>query len=237
MKPMRTSIPLSPKATAYLAAVMLAAVAATAVALTGFGTGTERWKTYIVLAAGAAIAQVFVIEIGRNHGFPVALVFVVAGALLLPVQLVALLGLSQHAPDIVRRRFPWYIQSFNVGNYTLDALAAWAAVRVFSDHVVSHGRLGSACAGLVAAGVFVALNHLLLGTMLRLARGHSLRASRLFTPESLSIDLVLAALGVALAAFANSNPTLAVTAVAPLLLVHRLLRLAAAVERHQISTT
>ena len=228
------SIPLPRKATSYLGAVALAALAAAAAACIGFSSGTERWKTYLVLAAGAAIAQIFVIEIGRNHGFPVAVVFVVAGALLLPVQLVALLGLAQHAPDIVRRRYPWYIQCFNVSNYTLDALAAWAAARFVSDHVVSHGRLGSACAGLVAGAVFVALNHLLLATMLRLARGHSFRGSKLFTPESLSIDLVLAALGVALAAFSDSNPTLVVTAVAPLLLVHRLLRLAAAAERHRL---
>jgi hypothetical protein len=221
----------------YLGLVTLAALGATLAACVGFTSGTERWKTYIVLAAGAAIAQIFVIEIGRNHGFPVAVVFVVAGALLLPVQLVALLGPAQHAPDIARRRYPWYIQTFNISNYTLDALAAWAAARLISDHVVSHGRLGSACAGLFAGGVFVALNHLLLASMLRLARGHSIRASKLFTVESLSIDLALAALGVSLAAFAHSNPTLAVTEVAPLLLVHRLLRLLAATSPHQISAT
>lgn len=223
--------PLPPKAYAYLSVVALAALAAAITAMLGFGHSTGHLGTFAVLAAGAALAQLLLVEIGRNHGFPVALVFVVAAALLLPPELVALMGLAQHAPDLLRRRYPGYIQTFNVANYTLNALAAWATARLLSEHLVAHDRLGWALAGLGAAAVFVALNHLLLATMLRLARGHSFRASRLFAPESVTIDLVLAALGVAIAAFAHSNPTLVLTAVAPLFLFDRFLRLLAAEPR------
>jgi hypothetical protein len=219
--------PLPPKAYAYLSVVALAATGAAIRALLGFGHATGHWGTFAGLAAGAVLAQILLVEIDRNHGFAIALVFVVAAALLLPPELVAVMGLVQHAPDLLRRRYPGYIQTFNVANYTLNALAAWAIARLLSDHVVSHDRLGWAVAGLAAAAAFVALNHLLLATMLRLARGHSFRASRLFAPESVTIDLVLAALGVAIAAFAHSNPTLVLTAVAPLFLLDRFLRLAA----------
>jgi hypothetical protein len=220
--------PLPPKAYAYLTVVALAAVGAAVPALLGFGHATGHWGTFAGLAAGAALAQLLLVEVGRNHGFPVALVFVVAAALLLPPELVALMGLAQHLPDLLRRRYPGYIQVFNVSNYTLNALAAWATARLLSDHVVAHDRLGWAVAGLGAAVVFVGLNHLLLATMLRLARGHSFRASRLFAPDSVTIDLVLAALGVSLAAFAHTNPTLVLTVVAPLFLLDRFLRLIAA---------
>ena len=65
------------------------------------------------------------------------------------------------------------------------------------------------------------VNHLLIAPMLHLARGHSLRESGLFSFPSLSTDLVLAMLGVAMAAFWGSNPWLIPFAVAPLLLIHR----------------
>jgi diguanylate cyclase (GGDEF)-like protein/putative nucleotidyltransferase with HDIG domain len=57
--------------------------------------------------------------------------------------------------------------------------------------------------------------------MLHFARGHSLRATGLFSVESLSTDFVLAALGVAFAGLWEWNPLLLPTAVAPLLLIHR----------------
>jgi hypothetical protein len=219
------------KATLYLAAVALGAVAAGAAALAGIGSGTREWPTFVGLAAGAALAQIFVVEIGRHHGFPVAVVFVVAAVLLLPVELVALIGIAQHLPDVFRRRFPWYVPTFNGANYTLDALAAWVVARGLSDHVVSRDRAGWALTGLAAAGVFVLLNHLLLATMLRLGRAQSFRESRLFMPDGISIDLVLAVLGVALAAFADTNPTLVLTTIAPLLLIHRMFRVLAANRR------
>lgn len=75
--------------------------------------------------------------------------------------------------------------------------------------------------------MFVVLNHLLLAGVLRLARGHSLRASGLFSRESLSIDLVLALVGVGAAGLAGWHLTLVPVALAPLLLAHRLVPLLA----------
>ena len=86
---------------------------------------------------------------------------------------------------------------------------------------------------LAAAGVFVLVNHLLLAGVLRLARGHSLRASGLFSTESISIDFVLALVGVAAAGLADWNLALAPLALVPLLLAHRLLRLLAAVRARE----
>ena len=67
----------------------------------------------------------------------------------------------------------------------------------------------------------VAVNHVLMAPMLHLARGHSIRESGLFSFPSLSTDLVLAMLGVAMAFFWVINPWLIPFAVAPLLLIHR----------------
>jgi hypothetical protein len=211
----------------YLYGVVAAAGAATLAALGTLEVGTREVVTFLLLGAAAAIAQLLVVETGKNHGFPTAIAFLLAGTLLLPPAFIPLLVLAQHAPDVVLRRFPWYIQTFNCANYTLNGLAAWATARVFLELGPTGGEVewGAALAG---CAVFVAINHLLLGVMLMLARGHRLRDSGLFSVESVSIDLVMAIIGVALVALSTSNAALIVVALVPLLLADRLLRLMAA---------
>ncbi len=227
----RASATLGRSARIYLAVLALAAGAAALPALVGFGTGGEDLIRFALLGAGAAVAHLCVIETGRNHGFPTALIFLIAGALLLPAELVALLALAQHGPELAQRRYRWYIGAFNVSNYTLNVLAAFAVARGVRELAFGSENLRFALGGLAACVVFVALNHLLLATMLRLARGHSFRESGLFGVESLTIDFVLAALGLALAAFADANPVLVPAALAPIVLIHRLLALMASRER------
>jgi two-component system, cell cycle sensor histidine kinase and response regulator CckA len=99
----------------------------------------------------------------------------------------------------------------------LSALAAWLAadlVRVDTD-------FGFAAAGLAAAVVFVAVNHTLLAVMLRLGRGHTFRQSGLFSATGLAMELVLAALGIAVGAFTMFNPWILPVLIAPLGLAHR----------------
>ena len=149
-----------------------------------------------------------------------AVVFLLAAALLLPPELVALMGLAQHLPDIAGRRFPPYITAFNVSNYTLSTLAAWGAARLIGTTGLE-ADLRWASAGVAAAVVLVVVNHAALAVMLRLARGRSFRSTGLLAPSALLADLALASLGVVLARFYLSNPYLIPLAVAPLLLIQR----------------
>jgi two-component system, cell cycle sensor histidine kinase and response regulator CckA len=204
---------------------LLYAVSALAVALiVGLGTrlddSLQAWPEFALLAGAAAAAQLLIVPTGRNHGFHTALVFIVAAVLLLPPELVALLGIAQHVPAWIRNRYPAYIGVFNVANYTVAALAAWAAAHLVHSGDPD-GNASFAAAGAVAALTFVAVNHLLLSSMLLLARGHTFRESGLFAVRPLGIDLGLGALGVALAALWELNPWLVPAVVAPLLLTHR----------------
>lgn len=223
---------LSRGALRYLSGVMVAATAAATPALLALEADARDFATFVLLAGAAIAGQLLVVETGKNHGFPTAIAFLVAGVLLLPPGLVVLLVLAQHAPDAVLRRYPWYIQGFNVGNYTLNALAASAAVAALSAVGTPAGNLEWAAAALTASIAFVTLNHLLLAVMLRLGRGHGVRESGLFSAESLSIDLVMAIVGIGLAALSTSNAALIVVAVAPLLIADRLFRLMASTSTH-----
>jgi diguanylate cyclase (GGDEF)-like protein/putative nucleotidyltransferase with HDIG domain len=224
---------LSRSAKVYLAAVGLATVIAALPALARLSPDTEGWPTFIVLATCAAIAQLFVVRTPRDQSYHTTVVFLIPAVLLLPPELVVLMGLVQHIPEWLKVRYPWYIQSFNICNYTLNGLAAWGVVWLVEDLGLSR-EPQLALAGLAACVVFVATNHVLLATMLHFARGHTLRETGLFSADSLATDFVLALLGVAFASLWRWNPYLLPTAVAPLLLIHRSLSVPALQEEARV---
>ena len=224
---------LSRQAKAYLFTVAAVTVAVALVPLSHLKPSSDGWPTFLILASCAAVAQLFVVRTPRDQSYHTTIVFLIPAALLLPPELVALMGVVQHIPEWLKIRYPWYIQGFNIANYTLNGLAAWGVVHLVNDLGLNED-LTLALAGLAASIVFVALNHVLLATMLHFARGHTMRATGLFSSESLSTDFVLAALGVAFAAIWTWNPWLLPTAVAPLLLIHRSLSVPALQEEARV---
>jgi diguanylate cyclase (GGDEF)-like protein/putative nucleotidyltransferase with HDIG domain len=220
----RAGLPL--RGMAYLLAVLAAAAAVAAqllLRLHGGDVTPDQLAMLVLLATAAAAAQVFVVITPRNQSYHTTIVFLIPAALLLPPELLPLVAAIQHLPEWLKERYPWYIQSFNVANYSLDLLAAWATARAVmgASWLISGEQPRVAVAGVAAAVALVGTNHVLLAVMLRFARGHSLRTSGLFTFESLSTDLVLATLGVTLTFVWKTDPWLAVLALTPLLLIHR----------------
>jgi two-component system cell cycle sensor histidine kinase/response regulator CckA len=210
---------LSPHARRYLYAALGAAGVSSVSALATLRAEPHDLLAFAALAVCAGVAQLFIVRTGHSHGFHTALALVVAAALLLPPGLIVLLVVVQHVPEWIKERYAWYIQAFNIANYTLNALVAWAAAAAVAAHI--DGTFGFALAGAAAAVSFVLMNHALLGTMLRLARGKSLRESELLSLRSLAIDLVLAGVGVAVAYLWLANPWLLPVVAAPLVLSHR----------------
>ena len=186
---------------------------------------TQGWGAFIVLSTGAALAQLFVVRTTRDQSYHTSTAFLIAGALLLPPELVVLMGVIQHVPEWLKHRYPWYIQTFNICNYTLNTLAAWAVAHAIIGHSPTwvHGGSLAALAGLAACVAFVGMNHILMAGMLYLARGHRPSETGLFSPVMLSTEFVLASLGIGVAAFWNVNLALIPFALAPLFLIHRAL--------------
>ena len=214
----RRIIRLSAGAYAYALVVLVGATVATiaAISLSETSPTTSDWVAFAVLAPLAAAAPLFGIRIGHNHGFHAGPAFVVAGALVLPPELLVALAVVLFIPAWLKERFSWYIQSFNIANYVLAALAAYAVGGLRGD-----GDLRMGVISLAAAGAFVLVNHVLLAPMLLLGHGHSVRESGLFGALSLGVDYVLASLGIAVALLLETNPLLLPTLIAPLVLAHR----------------
>ena len=222
--PIKSSLPV--QAIAYLVVVLAAAVALGGHFVLDVQTGdlsTGQWATFALLATAAALAQLFVVITPRNQSYHMTIVFLVPAALLLPPELLPVIAVVQHLPEWLKQRYAWYIQSFNIANYTLDLFAAWATAHLLlnASSLIGDESVRVGTAWVAAAIVFVAANHVVLAVMLRLGRGQSWRTSGLFSFESLSIDLVLATMGVLVASTWQTNRWLVVLALAPLILIHR----------------
>jgi diguanylate cyclase (GGDEF)-like protein len=224
------------RAAAFLCLVAAVTAAAAAPPILELGRHTEAWATFAVLATAAAIAQLFVARSPQTATrYYTTIVFLVAAVLLLPAGLVALIAVVQHVPEWLKMRYRWYIQTFNILNYTLDCLAAWWAAHLVLGSLHELGAGGRwALAGAVACVVFVATNHVVLAAMLHFADRARFSRSGLFSLESLATDLILAALGVALATLWVTNVWLIAAAVAPLVLIHRSLNVPALEEEARL---
>lgn len=224
------------RAVVFLALVGAATIAAAALPIAKLDGGAADWSTFLVLAVAAAAAQLFVARTPRNAArYYTTIVFLIAAVLLLPAGLVALMGVIQHVPEWLKMRHPWYIQTFNIANYTLNCLAAWyVAHLVLGNTTAMESPERWAVAGAAACLVFVITNHVLLALMMHVAERTPLRKSELFTLESLSTDLILALLGVAFATLWEINTWLIVAAVAPLVLIHRSLNVPALEEEARV---
>jgi diguanylate cyclase (GGDEF)-like protein/putative nucleotidyltransferase with HDIG domain len=217
---------LSLSAMVYLVAMAAAALAVTAPLISRLRDGHHSvgvWTTLMLLAGGAALAQILLVKTPTNHSYHATNVFLIPAILLLPPELVVLVAVVQHIPAWLKNRTAWYRECFNVSNYVLAALGAWGAARlVLHAHtLIPDGNMRFAVAGLVCTMILVGLNHAMLAPMLAMGDGHSFRDSGLFSFHGLTTELVLAALGVVLATFWNANPWLIPFAIAPVLLIHR----------------
>ena len=224
------------RATTYFFVIGVVAAAASVPLLTHLQAGTHSWATFIILGSAAAIAQLFVVRTPRNQSYHTTVVFLIPAVMLLPPELVALIGVIQHVPEWLKNRNAWYSQTFNICNWTISLLATWAAFHATlgAAHLLPNDHLRLALAGMAAAAVCVAVNHILLAPMLHFFYSHSIRELGIFSFESLSTDLVLAALGVGIGIFWDVNPWLLPFAIAPLLLIHRSLSVPALQEEARV---
>ncbi|HXY84892.1 MAG TPA: diguanylate cyclase [Gaiellaceae bacterium] len=213
---------LPPGARIYFFLVAVAALAVTVPFLDRL-QAAHQWAAFFILGSCAAIARLFVVRTPADQAYHTDIVFLIPAALILPPELIVLVAIAMMIPEWLKMRYRWYLQTFNILDYLLATMAAWAVGRelVLERLPVNSETLRLTVAGVAACVVFVAVNHILLAIMLRLARGFTFRETGLFDGEYLATDLVLAALGVAVYALWLTDPWLIPFALTPLFLIHR----------------
>jgi diguanylate cyclase (GGDEF)-like protein len=170
------------------------------------------------------LSQVYVVEGRNNQSYRTSIAFLVAAVVVLGPAFIGPLVVLHYIPSWVKDRTRGLVQGFNIANTALAMVAAGAAFHALSGDDVAHEPAGRyAIAGLAACAVFVVVNHVLLSRMISLASSRSMFATGLFSFESLSTDLGLAALGIGVAAFWSVNGWLIFFVLGPLLIIHRAL--------------
>ncbi len=88
----------------YLTLVVGTAVVAGAPLVAGLHAGVGSWLTFVLLAAAAALAQLFVVVTPRNQSYHSTIAFLVPAVLLLPPGMLALVPRAQHVPSRISAR-------------------------------------------------------------------------------------------------------------------------------------
>ena len=225
---------LSKSAKVFLGGLFVLAAIAIVPSLARLSMDTEGWLIFAIFGSAAAVAQLFPVHTLKNNAFTPAIVFMLPAVFLLPPELIALMPIVMHLPEWLRVRYPWFMQTFNIANHTINLFAAWAVANFVLDHAPGPETRVWAMAGIAATLVYVILNHTIVAVMLRLARGMRLRETGLLSFQSLSNEMVVGLLGFGLVSFWHTNPWLIPIGIAPMLLIHRSLAVPALEEEARV---
>ena len=178
-------------------------------------------NTWLVpLAALGAVAQTLKVEGSTNRTnysiawFVYGFTFIAFGA-----AATMFVVLVSHLVEWLWHKYPWYIQTFNIGNHVI---AVCLAGLVFTSL-----NLTGALALVAANLTFVFVNHFLLAVVVKLARGQSFAESGLFEFLTLFLDFTVLSMGAVTALIWQFNPFASVLNILPLYLLYNALRVPA----------
>ncbi len=184
-----------------------------------------------LLAALGAVAQTLKVE-GPNDrtNYSIAWFFYGYAFITLGLGAAIFVILISHLVEWAWHKYPWFIQSFNIGNHVISVFLAGLVFDTLSQG--SQVLDLNWTLGLVAANlVFVFGNHFLVGLVVKLARGQSFAESGVFELLTLSLDFTVLTLGSATALAWSFNPFLSLLNIPLLYPLYRALRIPAMMRR------
>ena len=181
--------------------------------------------TFVIFLVAACVAHAFPAIAPRHQAYHATQSFLMAAVLVMSWPAVVLIVLATHITEWARRQRPWFIQLYNVAVYLLGAGAAMLTFRYLGTAVFDLTNPLLIYAAVASAVVLLVVNHALTAIVLRLARGVSFSDSGLFGRESLGLDGTLLVVGIAIGGAWRLQPLSLVVTAAPLVLIHRALRL------------
>lgn len=215
---------LPAKAQIYLAAVFSIAVGLAAASVFGLRPIVGSLAAAAAILVLATTVQQFKVRSPKHQTYFLTTMFFVAGALLLsPLELVAAIVVS-HLVEQLSSRYRWYIQAFNIANFTIAGLVAHAVFVIGLPTGWTPGA-GVTLRALTAGLVFVIINHLLTAAVVVWARQVPIRQAGTLSLENMVTDLALATLGTLAALVFTIDAWLAPLCLAPLFLIYQSLRI------------
>ena len=190
---------------------------------------TLNWANpalYIMAVLGA-LAQTLKVE-GPNSRTNYSIAWFIYGFAFIAFGAMAALFviLIAHLVEWAWHKYPWYIQSFNIGAHLIPIFLAGLAWETISrgEQVLD---LASALGLAVANFVFVIGNHSLVGLVVKLARGQSFAESGVLGFFTLFLDFAVLSMGTVTASIWAASPFTSVLNILPLYLLYNALRVPA----------
>jgi hypothetical protein len=218
------------KKLSWIAKVYILGILLLGLGLIGWMVVELDWSNmgmYLLSALGS-VAQTLKVE-GPNEKTNYNIAWFVYGFAFLALGPVAALFVVvvAHLVEWVWHRYPWYIQGFNLGAHGLPLFLAGL---VFGT--LSRGGLRlldvSLALGIVAGNlVFVLGNHVLVGLVVKLARGQSFAESGVLGLFALLLDFTLLSMGTVTALLWQTSPVASVLNILPLYLLYNAIRVPA----------
>ncbi|MBI5563905.1 MAG: diguanylate cyclase [Chloroflexi bacterium] len=220
---------MSRKAIVYISGVIIAGAVLSLLSLLSVGGHANRNWPLLVLLVLNVVAHLYITDTVSHEAWAVNLVFLFAGVLLLEsfgfVLLVIIPHLVEWGYELWVRKSDRlrnaYIQPFNIAMHLTAGFAARTLFTTLQPDPAPLMSVNAFLAALAAMLVYLFVNHAVIGSVLILARGITLRASGVFEPGNLAGDLLQFGLGYVVAGLWTINPVLILPAVAPLALMHR----------------
>jgi len=204
----------------YLAAVLATASFAALIGIIVAPARLALAPVALVLLGCATVAQQFKVRSPKHQSYYTTTIFFFAAALLLHPGYVVAIILTAHAVELVRVRYRWYIQAFNVANFLICSLAAGALFNAgLQGHPAADAR--AALFALLAGVVFVGLNHVLTALVITWARGVPISRAGTLDWDNLGTDLALMSVGALGSLLWLTNPWFVPLCLGPLFLIYR----------------
>src|SRR5262245_10987449 len=210
------------QAQAFICATIAASAVLTTVAVVAWADTPVDVPLLLCAAALCAGANLFEVFAPGHYSLQPNFAFFFCGAVLLPPWATALLAICCFLPSLVAKRLPWFKVAFNVANYMLSGLTAYAIVTA-GDAFGAAQTSDMVIVLAAAAAAYALVNHLLIALVATYASRGSLRGSLHQLADGLPPDLALAATGACLAVLWESGPAAALLALGPIALIHRAL--------------
>jgi hypothetical protein len=185
-----------------------------------------NWGLYLLAAIGA-VAQTVKVE-GPNDRTNYSIAWFVYGFTFITFGALSALFVIviAHLVEWIWHKYPWFIQSFNIANHVISVFAAGLVFEAISQGPKANS-LQLAIGMILANLVFVFGNHLLVGWVVKLARGQSFAESGVFGFLTLCLDFTVLSMGAVTALVWAVNPLSAVLNILPLYLLYNALRVPA----------
>ncbi|MCX6045174.1 MAG: HD-GYP domain-containing protein [Chloroflexi bacterium] len=218
---------MRPIAWLYVLGMIVLASALSVATFIAYLPSPQTFGLFLILTLVASLMRVFVIEAPRYRSYEGSTICFVASILLLPPFLFVLVVIISHLVEWAKEHWiqskllrNWYIQPFNMAKTIISGMGVYAVIRLTQVDWGAPQTFAALLTCLLIVILYVAINQLLLGTVLFLARRIPFHEAGL-ARDGLLVEAPLACIGYVTVVLLQYSPFLGLFVLAPIVLIYQ----------------